>query len=136
MTRATQRQDSYVSIGAGVSVRGSLEACDKLFVAGEAGLDGSCGTFVLDRGGRFSGSMVCETAEIRGDFEGAISATKRLVVHDTGTVRGEIAYQELEVATGGRVAGEIRCLADAAPAATASEPSIPARRPQAATARA
>jgi len=102
--------DSYLSVGEGVEIAATIERCSRIYVAGRARLQTSCRSFVLDAKGRVDGSIECETAEIRGHFEGEIRATQRLVVHDTGQIEGEIRYGRIEVADGARLNGRIENL--------------------------
>ncbi len=124
--------DSYLSVGEGVEIAATIERCSRIYVAGKARLQTSCRSFVLDVNGRVEGRIECETAEVRGRFEGEIRATQRLVVHETGHIEGEIHYGRLEVADGGRLTGRIDPLAGpgASPAmpATASAPPPDAAR--------
>ncbi|BBK40844.1 hypothetical protein STVA_08640 [Allostella vacuolata] len=110
--------DSYLSVGEGVEIAATIERCSRIYVAGKARLQTTCKSFVLDISGRVEGAIECETAEIRGRFEGEVRATQRLIVHETGQIDGEIRYGRLEVADGGRLTGRIESLG--APAALAT----------------
>lgn len=103
--------ESYLSVGEGVEIAATIERCSRIYVAGKARLQTACKSFVLDAGGRVEGTIECETAEVRGRFEGEIRASQRLIVHETGQIEGEIRYGRLEVADGGRLTGRIETLA-------------------------
>ena len=51
-------------------------------------------------------------AEISGQFEGALTAHHRLVIHSKGSVKGRIRYAELEVDRGGRIEGDVEPISD------------------------
>ena len=130
---AAPTNDSYLSVGEGVEIAATIERCSRIYVAGKARLQTTCRSFVLDVNGRVEGRIECETAEVRGRFEGEIRASQRLIVHETGNIEGEIRYGRLEVADGGRLTGRIETLAAAAPAmpapltVTAPDPAARAR---------
>lgn len=105
--------DSYLSVGEGVEIAATIERCSRIYVAGKARLQTTCRSFVLDASGRVEGRIECDTAEVRGFFEGEIRATQRLVVHDTGRIEGEIRYGRLEVADGALLNGRIESLGTA-----------------------
>ena len=46
-----------------------------------------------------------EQAEVRGQFEGELVVSKRLLIRATGHVSGTITYGEIEIERGGRVSG-------------------------------
>jgi cytoskeletal protein CcmA (bactofilin family) len=46
-------------------------------------------------------------AEIRGVFNGELTARLRLVVHATGRVKGKIRYGKLLVQEGGELTGDV-----------------------------
>lgn len=125
--------DSYLSVGEGVEIAATIERCSRIYVAGKARLQTTCRSFVLDVNGRVEGRIECETAEVRGRFEGEIRASQRLIVHETGNIEGEIRYGRLEVADGGRLTGRIETLPAATPAmpapltVTAPDPAARAR---------
>jgi cytoskeletal protein CcmA (bactofilin family) len=121
--------DSYLSVGEGVEIAATIERCSRIYVAGKARLQTTCRSFVLDASGRVEGRIECDTAEVRGYFEGEIRASERLVVHDTGRIEGEIRYGRLEVADGGHLTGRIEALGrPASQPGIASSPELPARQ--------
>ncbi|BBK30016.1 polymer-forming protein [Stella humosa] len=125
---AVPTNDSYLSVGEGVEIAATIERCSRIYVAGKARLQTTCKSFVLDANGRVEGTIECETAEVRGRFEGEIRATQRLIVHETGNIEGEIRYGRLEVADGGRLTGRIESLGGTGnPALPASSPVDPYR---------
>jgi hypothetical protein len=57
--------------------------------------------------------LVVEGAEIKGRFEGELTARGRLVVRRTGQVIGRIRYAELEIERGGRISGDVELMEEA-----------------------
>ena len=61
----------------------------------------------IAEGGVFSGKAEIDVAEVRGTFEGDLTARKRLVVYATGRVNGTIRYGSLMVEEGAVITGNI-----------------------------
>ena len=58
--------------------------------------------------GAFRGKVDVDVAEIRGEFEGEMTARKKLVIHATGRVSGKIRYGKMLVQEGGEITGDVR----------------------------
>ena len=76
----------------------------------------------ISKPGTLTGTAVIDVAEIHGEFSGELTARKKLVVHGTGRVTGNVRYGKLVVAEGGTVTGEVRQIDQAADAHASSEP--------------
>jgi cytoskeletal protein CcmA (bactofilin family) len=63
--------------------------------------------------GVFSGSVSIDVAEIRGRFEGELTARKQLVIFSTGRVSGRIRYGKIRIEEGGELSGDVSTLARA-----------------------
>lgn len=129
--------DRRLTIGAGITMSGEIEACDYLLVEGtvEAALKGAS---VLDiaETGVFYGTVEIEDATIAGRFEGDITAQGRLVLREGATVTGTIAYKELEIEAGAIIDGKLTPLSGVtksekpAPSADKKETKAPAGKSQ------
>lgn len=129
--------DRRLTIGAGITMSGEIEACDYLLVEGtvEAALKGAS---VLDiaETGVFYGTVDIEDATIAGRFEGDITAQGRLVLREGATVTGTIAYKELEIEAGAIIDGKLTPLggvsasAKPAPSNTAKKEAKPVGKTQ------
>ena len=60
--------------------------------------------------GVFQGTAGIDVAEIRGRFEGELTARKHLVIHAGGKVTGKIRYGKLAIEEGGELTGDISTL--------------------------
>ncbi len=60
--------------------------------------------------GSFHGTVGIDVAEIRGRFDGELTARKQLVIHATGRVSGKIRYGSIIVEQGAEIAGDIGTL--------------------------
>ncbi len=107
-----ETQGSRLVVGPSVKLRGAeITDCDTLVVEGrvEATLDSRV-IQIADRGA-FSGKVSIDVAEIRGCFEGELTARKQLVIHSTGRVNGIIRYGKIVIEEGGEVTGDVRSMA-------------------------
>lgn len=57
--------------------------------------------------GAFKGSADIDVAEIRGQFNGNLTARQKLVIYSTGKVTGTVRYGKLVIEEGGQLAGEV-----------------------------
>ena len=60
--------------------------------------------------GSFAGKVDVDVAEIRGTFQGEMTARKKLVIHASGRVSGKIRYGKMLVQEGGEMSGDIASL--------------------------
>lgn len=141
--RGDEPTGSRLIVGPDIKLKGvEITDCDTLVVEGrvEASMDSRVIQIAED--GVFSGTVSIDVAEIRGTFEGELTARKQLVIYSTGRVSGEIRYGKIRIEEGGEISGEISTLAKApevtataAPAvATTSTPAAPSAAPAAPTA--
>ena len=100
-------------VGRDISLSGEISDCDILVVEGKvkASLQDSR-RLEISESGVFEGSVEIEVAEIKGRFEGELTARGRLLVRRTGQVVGRIRYGELEIERGGQISGDIQLLSD------------------------
>lgn len=107
-------EEKQLIVGRDICLSGEIKECDKLIVEGrvEAALT-DAQSIEIAESGLFKGSAVVDIAEISGRFEGRLTARKRLIVHATGRVSGEIRYREIEVDGGGVVSGSVRTITEA-----------------------
>jgi cytoskeletal protein CcmA (bactofilin family) len=100
-------------VGREISLAGEITDCDILVVEGtvRASLQDSR-RLEISETGVFEGKVEIDVAEIKGRFEGELTARGRLVVRRTGQVLGRIRYAELEIERGGRISGDVELLED------------------------
>lgn len=108
---APEPQGAKLVVGPGVKLKGAeIQDCDTLLVEGrvEATMD-SRFIQVADQGS-FDGKVTIDVAEIRGRFNGELTARDHLIIHSTGSVSGKIRYGKIVVHDGGEVSGDIKSL--------------------------
>ncbi len=109
--RGSDAKGSKLIVGPDIKLKGvEITDCDTLVVEGrvEAAMDSR--VIQIAEQGVFCGTAGIDVAEIRGRFEGELTARKQLVVHASGRVSGKIRYGKLAVEEGGEVSGDVSAL--------------------------
>ena len=118
---------SKLIVGPDIKLKGvEITDCDTLVVEGrvEASMDSR--VIQIAEHGMYTGTVGIDIAEIRGRFEGELTARKQLVIYATGRVSGTIRYGKITVEDGGELSGNICTLAAAtsSPSANAAHVDI------------
>lgn len=100
-------EDNRLIVGRNIHLKGEIGSCDTLVVEGRVEASMKSRIIQTAESGVFIGEAEVETAEIRGRFEGKLTANKRLVVHSTGRVLGTVRYGSIIIEEGGRIGGDI-----------------------------
>lgn len=103
----TLPEDNRLIVGRNIQLKGEIGACDTLVVEGRVEASMKSRIIQTAESGVFIGEAEVETAEIRGRFEGKLTANKQLVVHSTGRVIGTVRYGSIIIEEGGRIGGDI-----------------------------
>jgi cytoskeletal protein CcmA (bactofilin family) len=109
---------SKLIVGPDIKLKGAeITDCDTLVVEGrvEASMDSR--VIQIAENGVFVGKVGIDIAEIRGRFDGELTARKQLVIRATGRVSGKIRYGKVAIEEGGELSGDIGAIADAGAAA-------------------
>jgi cytoskeletal protein CcmA (bactofilin family) len=106
---------SKLIVGPDIKLKGvEITDCDTLVVEGrvEASMDSR--VIKIAEHGVFAGTVGIDVAEIRGRFEGELTARKHLVIHATGRVSGTIRYGKITIEEGGELSGDVANITSAA----------------------
>jgi cytoskeletal protein CcmA (bactofilin family) len=99
---------SKLIVGPNIKLKGAeITDCEILVVEGRVEASMNSRDIRIAEGGVFSGKAEIDVAEVRGTFEGELTARKRLVVYATGRVKGVIHYGALMVEEGGTISGNV-----------------------------
>ena len=99
-------------VGPNIKLKGSeITDCEILVVEGRVEASMNSRDIRIAEGGVFSGKAEIDVAEVRGTFEGDLTARKRLVIYATGKVSGVIRYGAMMVEEGGTISGDVATLA-------------------------
>jgi cytoskeletal protein CcmA (bactofilin family) len=114
-------------VGREIALSGEISSCDRLVVEGSVQANlANCRYIDIAESGLFKGSASIDEAEIRGRFEGSLTARKRLIVRATGRIVATVSYAEVEIEAGGQLSGQIQVLSADEAAGSGSSPA-PAR---------
>ena len=95
---------AFSVIGPDVSIIGNIGAQAHLHIDGAVEGDIQCGALVQGEGSRIKGGVIADSARLSGIVDGSISA-RELVIERTAHVTGDISYETISIAPGGRVEG-------------------------------
>lgn len=113
-TSSKPGEGSKLIVGPDVKLKGvEISDCDTLVVEGsvESALDSR--VIQIAEHGVFNGTASIDIAEIKGRFEGDLTARKQLVIHATGRVSGKIRYGSIKIEEGGEVSGDVGSIGSA-----------------------
>lgn len=89
-------------VGPGILLQGAKSSdCVIGLVIGGAENAMDCRIIRIAEGSTYSGKIEADVVEVRGTFEGELTARKLLVIHASGRVSGAIRYGALTVEKGG-----------------------------------
>ena len=95
-------------VGPDVKLKGAeILDCDTLVVEGRVEATMDSRLLRIAENGSFAGKVSIDIAEIRGIFEGELTARSQLVIHSTGRVSGTVRFGKLVVEEGGELNGDI-----------------------------
>jgi cytoskeletal protein CcmA (bactofilin family) len=112
--RADDTAGSKLIVGPNIKLKGvEIDDCDTLVVEGRVEATMVSRAIQIAENGAFAGKVDVDVAEIRGAFQGEMTARKKLVIHSSGRVSGKIRYGKILVQEGGEVGGDVGSLAGA-----------------------
>jgi len=100
-------------VGPNIKLKGSeITDCEILVVEGRVEASMKSRDIRIAEGGVFAGKAEIDVAEVRGTFEGDLTARKKLIIYSTGKVTGVIRYGAMMVEEGGSITGDVALLAE------------------------
>ena len=119
---ARSDEGSKLIVGPNIKLKGSeITDCEILVVEGRVEASMNSRDIRIAEGGVFSGKAEIDVAEVRGTFEGELTARKRLVIYSTGRVSGVIRYGAMMIEEGGTISGDVATLSGGASVAKLPE---------------
>jgi cytoskeletal protein CcmA (bactofilin family) len=102
------RKEARLVVGPDIKMKGvEINDCDTLVVEGRVEATMVSRIIQIAEGGAFNGKVEVDVAEVRGQFQGEMTARKKLVVHASGRVSGKIRYGRMLVQEGGEMSGDV-----------------------------
>jgi len=100
--------ESKLTVGPNIKLKGvEITDCDTLVVEGSVEATMDSRVIQISERGAFKGSADIDVAEIRGLFDGNLTARQKLVIYSTGKVTGRVRYGKVVIEEGGQLSGEI-----------------------------
>jgi cytoskeletal protein CcmA (bactofilin family) len=107
---------SKLIVGPNIKLKGvEIDDCDTLVVEGRVEATMVSRAIQIADHGAFNGKVDVDVAEIRGAFQGEMTARKKLVIHASGRVSGKIRYGKLLVQEGGEISGDVGAISSQEP---------------------
>jgi len=100
--------ESKLTVGPNIKLKGvEITDCDTLVVEGSVEATMDSRVIQISERGSFKGSAEIDIAEIRGSFDGTLTARQKLVIYATGKVTGRVRYGKVVIEEGGQLSGEV-----------------------------
>src|SRR5258705_5849210 len=114
--RAEEAGGSKLIVGPNIKLKGvEIHDCDTLVVEGRVEATMVSRAIQIAESGAFNGKVDVEVAEIRGAFDGEMTARRKLVIHASGRVSGKIRYGKMLVQEGGELIGDVGAIGEPVP---------------------
>ncbi len=121
--------ESKLTVGPNIKLKGvEITDCDTLVVEGSVEATMDSRVIQISERGSFKGSAEIDIAEIRGEFDGTLTARQKLVIYATGKVTGRVRYGKIVIEEGGQLSGEVEVGTSGA-TGTATRPATGGIRP-------
>lgn len=101
---APRGNPTFSVIGSDVVINGNISATVDLHIDGVVEGDISCAALVQGEGSRIAGAITADSARLSGMVDGSIAA-RELIIARTARVTGDVAYESINIETGGVVEG-------------------------------
>lgn len=106
---STNEVGSKLIVGPNIKLKGvEITDCDTLVVEGRVEATMDSRVIQIAENGSFKGSAEIDIAEIRGEFNGDLTARVKLVIYATGKVNGKIRYGKIVIEEGGQLIGDVQ----------------------------
>jgi len=98
-------------VGPDIKLKGEINDCDTIIVEGRVEATTDSRVLQIAESGAFAGTVGIDVAEIRGRFQGELTARHKLVIYSTGSVTGKIRYGKIVIEEGGELNGDVSSIA-------------------------
>ena len=121
--KTEEPKGSRLTVGPDIKLKGAeITDCDTLVVEGRVEASMDARVIQISESGSFHGTVGVDVAEIRGRFEGEMTARKQLIIHPGGKVTGKIHYGKIVIEEGGELSGDVGTISGAKSATVLSAP--------------
>jgi cytoskeletal protein CcmA (bactofilin family) len=110
-TVAEEQKGSRLIVGPDIKLKGAeITDCDTLVVEGRVEASMDARVIQIAENGSYHGTVGVDNAEIRGRFEGEMTARKQIIIRPGGKVTGKIRYGKIIIEDGGEISGDVGTL--------------------------
>jgi cytoskeletal protein CcmA (bactofilin family) len=121
--KAEEPKGSRLTVGPDIKLKGAeITDCDTLVVEGRVEASMDARVIQISESGSFLGTVGVDVAEVRGRFEGEMTARKQLIIHPGGRVTGKIHYGKIVIEEGGELSGDVGTISGAKPSSASAAP--------------
>jgi cytoskeletal protein CcmA (bactofilin family) len=121
--KTEEPKGSRLTVGPDIKLKGAeITDCDTLVVEGRVEASMDARVIQISESGSFLGTVGVDVAEVRGRFEGEMTARKQLIIHPGGRVTGKIHYGKIVIEEGGELSGDVGTISSAKPANASAAP--------------
>jgi cytoskeletal protein CcmA (bactofilin family) len=104
-------EGSRLIVGHDIKLKGvEITDCDTLVVEGRVEATMDSRVVQIAEEGIFKGEASADIVEVRGRFEGGLTARNQLTIYATGRVSGTTRYKRIKIEEGGEIAGHVSTL--------------------------
>jgi cytoskeletal protein CcmA (bactofilin family) len=121
---ADEGKGNKLIVGPDIKLKGEINDCDTIIVEGRVEATTDSRVLQIAESGAFAGTVGIDVAEIRGRFQGELTARHKLVIYSTGSVTGKIRYGKIVIEEGGELNGDVSSLAAAKSGASLSPTKV------------
>jgi cytoskeletal protein CcmA (bactofilin family) len=95
-------------VGPNIKLKGvEIADCDTLVIEGTVEATVNSRVLQIAEPGAYKGAAEIDIAEVRGTFDGNLTARQKLVIFATGKVSGKIRYGKIVIEQGGQISGDV-----------------------------
>ena len=121
--KTEEPKGSRLTVGPDIKLKGAeITDCDTLVVEGRVEASMDARVIQISESGSFHGTVGVDVAEIRGRFDGEMTARKQLIIHPGGKVTGKIHYGKIVIEEGGELSGDVGTISGAKSTSVLSPP--------------
>ena len=111
VSASEETKGNKLIVGPDIKLKGEINDCDTIIVEGRVEATTDTKVLQIAESGSFDGTVGMDVAEIRGKFQGELTARQKLVIYATGSVSGKIRYGKIIIEEGGDLNGDVSSLA-------------------------
>jgi cytoskeletal protein CcmA (bactofilin family) len=105
---SSSNNSAKLIVGPNIKLKGvEIADCDTLVIEGTVEATVNSRVLQIAEPGAYKGSAEIDIAEVRGAFNGNLTARQKLVIFASGKVSGKVRYGKIVIEEGGQISGEV-----------------------------